>query len=99
MRPGQRVTATKPWRPWLYDGRAWFFSTSGCTGSLVDGLELLDAFKQQQPDLPIVMISGHGNIETAVAAIKKGAYDYIEKPFKADRLVLAAERALAIAGE
>jgi two-component system, NtrC family, nitrogen regulation response regulator NtrX len=40
------------------------------------------------------MISGHGNIETAVSAIKRGAYDYIEKPFKADRLVLVAERAL-----
>ena len=40
------------------------------------------------------MISGHGNIETAVAAIKRGAYDFIEKPFKADRLVLVADRAL-----
>ena len=42
----------------------------------------------------MVIISGHGNIETAVSAIKRGAYDYIEKPFKADRLVLVAERAL-----
>src|SRR6185503_5235072 len=49
-------------------------------GSRLDGLQLLDAVKQQHPDLPIVMISGHGNIETAVAAIKKGAYDFIEKP-------------------
>jgi two-component system nitrogen regulation response regulator NtrX len=63
-------------------------------GSRLDGLQLLDAFKQQHPELPIVMISGHGNIETAVAAIKKGAYDFIEKPFKADRLVLVAERSL-----
>ena len=63
-------------------------------GSRLDGLQLLDAMKQQHPDLPVVMISGHGNIETAVAAIKKGAYDFIEKPFKADRLVLVAERAL-----
>ena len=63
-------------------------------GSRLDGLQLLDAVKQQHPELPIVMISGHGNIETAVAAIKKGAYDFIEKPFKADRLVLVAERAL-----
>src|SRR5687767_12316331 len=63
-------------------------------GSRLDGLQLLDAFKQQHPELPIVMISGHGNIETAVAAIKQGAYDFIEKPFKADRLVLVAERAL-----
>jgi two-component system, NtrC family, nitrogen regulation response regulator NtrX len=50
--------------------------------------------KAQHPDLPVVMISGHGNIETAVSAIKAGAYDFIEKPFKADRLVLVAERAL-----
>jgi two-component system nitrogen regulation response regulator NtrX len=63
-------------------------------GSKLDGLQLLDAFKQEHPELPIVMISGHGNIETAVAAIKHGAYDFIEKPFKADRLVLVAERAL-----
>src|SRR5215831_2189880 len=48
----------------------------------------LDGMKAQHPELPIVMISGHGNIETAVAAIKQGAYDFIEKPFKADRLVL-----------
>ncbi len=63
-------------------------------GSKLDGLQLLDAFKQEHPELPVVMISGHGNIETAVAAIKHGAYDFIEKPFKADRLVLVAERAL-----
>src|SRR5215471_2551526 len=63
-------------------------------GSRLDGLQLLDAMKAQHPELPIVMISGHGNIETAVAAIKQGAYDFIEKPFKADRLVLVAERAL-----
>lgn len=63
-------------------------------GSRLDGLQLLDAIKQEHPELPVVMISGHGNIETAVAAIKRGAYDFIEKPFKADRLVLVAERAL-----
>ena len=63
-------------------------------GSRLDGLQLLDAMKGQHPELPIVMISGHGNIETAVAAIKQGAYDFIEKPFKADRLVLVAQRAL-----
>jgi len=63
-------------------------------GSRLDGLALLDEVKAQHPDLPVVMISGHGNIETAVSAIKRGAYDYIEKPFKADRLVLIAERAL-----
>jgi two-component system nitrogen regulation response regulator NtrX len=63
-------------------------------GSKLDGLQLLDTLKQEHPELPVVMISGHGNIETAVAAIKRGAYDFIEKPFKADRLVLVAERAL-----
>ena len=55
---------------------------------------LLDEVKALHPELPVVMISGHGNIETAVAAIKQGAYDFIEKPFKADRLVLVADRAL-----
>jgi two-component system nitrogen regulation response regulator NtrX len=63
-------------------------------GSRIDGLALLDAIKHEHADLPVVMISGHGNIETAVSAIKRGAYDYIEKPFKSDRLVLVAERAL-----
>lgn len=63
-------------------------------GSRIDGLTLLDTIKEQHPDLPVVMISGHGNIETAVSAIRRGAYDYIEKPFKADRLILVAERAL-----
>jgi two-component system nitrogen regulation response regulator NtrX len=63
-------------------------------GSRLDGLQVLDQLKQTHPELPVVMISGHGNIETAVAAIKRGAYDFIEKPFKADRLVLVASRAL-----
>ena len=63
-------------------------------GSRLDGLQLLDTLKKDHPELPIVMISGHGNIETAVSAIKRGAYDFIEKPFKADRLLLVADRAL-----
>ena len=63
-------------------------------GSRMDGLSLLDAIKKEHADLSVVMISGHGNIETAVSAIKRGAYDYIEKPFKSDRLVLIAERAI-----
>jgi two-component system, NtrC family, nitrogen regulation response regulator NtrX len=63
-------------------------------GSRLDGLQVLGNIKTEHPDLPVVMISGHGNIETAVAAIKQGAYDFIEKPFKADRLVLVADRAL-----
>ena len=60
-------------------------------GSQLDGLQLLDSLKQEHPELPI---SGHGNIETAASAIRRGAYDFIEKPFKADRLLLVAERAL-----
>ncbi len=63
-------------------------------GSRLDGLQLLNVIKENHPTLPVVMISGHGNIETAVSAIKLGAYDFIEKPFKADRLVLVADRAL-----
>ena len=63
-------------------------------GSRLDGLEVLTVMKRAYPDLPIVIISGHGNIETAVTAIKRGAYDYIEKPFKSDRLVLVTLRAL-----
>lgn len=63
-------------------------------GSRLDGLALLDEIKARHPDLPVVMISGHGNVETAVSAIKRGAFDFIEKPFKADRLILIAERAL-----
>jgi two-component system nitrogen regulation response regulator NtrX len=63
-------------------------------GSRLDGLQVLDLIKEGDAELPVVMISGHGNIETAVAAIRRGAYDFIEKPFKADRLVLVADRAL-----
>ena len=63
-------------------------------GSRLDGLGLLDEIKGRHPELPVVMISGHGNIEMAVNAIRRGAFDFIEKPFKADRLILIAERAL-----
>ncbi len=66
-------------------------------GSELDGIELLDVIKKEHPTVPVVMISGHGTIETAVAAIKKGAYDFIEKPFKADRLLLVVERAIEAA--
>jgi two-component system nitrogen regulation response regulator NtrX len=66
-------------------------------GSRLDGIQILDVLKREQPDLPVVMISGHGTIETAVASIKKGAYDFIEKPFKADRLIHVAGRALEAA--
>jgi two-component system nitrogen regulation response regulator NtrX len=66
-------------------------------GGGLDGLELLDMVKELDPDLPVVMISGHGNIETAVSALQRGAYDFIEKPFKSDRLVVVVERALEAA--
>jgi two-component system nitrogen regulation response regulator NtrX len=66
-------------------------------GSKLDGIQVLDVIKREQPDLPVVMISGHGTIETAVASIKKGAYDFVEKPFKADRLLHVVERALEAA--
>ncbi|MGB8600762.1 MAG: sigma-54 dependent transcriptional regulator, partial [Rhizomicrobium sp.] len=66
-------------------------------GSKLDGIQVLDAIKREQPDLPVVMISGHGTIETAVSSIKKGAYDFIEKPFKADRLIHVVGRALEAA--
>lgn len=66
-------------------------------GSRLDGLELLQWIKAEHPMLPVVMISGHGNIETAVQSIKLGAYDFIEKPFKSDRLLLILERAFEAA--
>jgi two-component system nitrogen regulation response regulator NtrX len=67
-------------------------------GGGMDGLELLDMVKSLDPDLPVIMISGHANIETAVSSIKRGAYDFLEKPFKSDRLLLIVERALEAAG-
>lgn len=66
-------------------------------GSKLDGIQVLDTLKREQAELPVVMISGHGTIETAVASIKKGAYDFIEKPFKADRLIHVVGRALEAA--
>ena len=66
-------------------------------GSELDGLQLLDVIRREEPPVPVVMISGHGTIETAVAAIKNGAYDFIEKPFKADRLLLVVDRAIEAA--
>lgn len=62
-------------------------------GSRLDGIELLDEIKRREPTLPVIVISGHGNIETAVAAIKRGAYDFIEKPFQAEQLLLVVRRA------
>jgi len=63
-------------------------------GSELDGIGILQTIKKTAQDLPIIMISGHGNIGTAVDTIKMGAYDFIEKPFKADRLMQVVERAL-----
>ncbi len=54
----------------------------------MDGIDILKMVKREHPDVPVVIISGHGNIEIAVAAIKQGAYDFIEKPFKIDQLTL-----------
>jgi two-component system nitrogen regulation response regulator NtrX len=84
----EALTAIEARRPQLILLDIWL------QGSRLDGLQLLEIVKQQHPNVPIVMISGHGNIETAVSAIKLGAYDFIEKPFKADRLILIADRAL-----
>lgn len=63
-------------------------------GSQLDGVQILERLRSEHPLLPVVMFSGHGTIETAVGAIKKGAYDFIEKPFKSDRLLLSISRAL-----
>ena len=62
-------------------------------GSRLDGLELLEEIKRRDASIPVLVISGHGNIDTAVAAIRRGAVDFIEKPFNADRLLLMVGRA------
>ena len=62
-------------------------------GSEMDGLELLDAIKQREPGLPVIIFSGHGNIDTAVSAVSRGAMDFIEKPFEASRLLHLVARA------
>ncbi len=66
-------------------------------GSKLDGLGILEAIHGEEPHVPVVMISGHGTIETAVAAIQQGAYDFLEKPFQSDRLLLVVRRALQAA--
>ena len=63
-------------------------------GSVHDGIQILQNTQAKYPELPFLMISGHGTIETAVSSIKFGAYDFIEKPFKSDRLILMIDRAL-----
>ncbi|WP_374448711.1 sigma-54-dependent transcriptional regulator [Stella sp.] len=66
-------------------------------GSELDGIGILEALRREHPNLPVLMISGHGTIETAVQAIKLGAYDFVEKPFKTDRLLVLIERAIEAA--
>ncbi len=66
-------------------------------GSALDGMQLLEILKAEYPNLPVIMISGHGTVEMAVSAIKQGAYDFIEKPFKSDRLLVLIERAIEAA--
>src|ERR1700757_969328 len=66
-------------------------------GSGLEGIEILKQLRAEMPSVPVVMISGHGTIETAVEAIKIGAYDFLEKPFKSDRLLLVVERAIEAA--
>ena len=62
--------------------------------SNMDGIDILKTVKRDNPDVPVVIISGHGNIEIAVAAIKQGAYDFIEKPFNIDQLMVVISRAM-----
>ena len=66
-------------------------------GSDLDGIEILERVHDEHASMPVIMISGHGNVETAVNAIKLGAYDFIEKPFKSDRLLVVVERAIEAA--
>ncbi|TMV80317.1 sigma-54-dependent Fis family transcriptional regulator, partial [Thioclava sp. BHET1] len=64
--------------------------------SRMDGIDILKTVKRDNPDVPVVIISGHGNIEIAVAAIKQGAYDFIEKPFNIDQLLVVVARAMEV---
>ena len=74
--------------------RRWSFSIFGCKAAASTGLICWRCSRSIDADMPVVVISGHGTIETAVAAIRKGAYDFVEKPFTADRLLLVVQRAL-----
>ena len=65
--------------------------------SRMDGIDILKSVRRDNPDVPVVIISGHGNIEIAVAAIKQGAYDFIEKPFNIDQLMVVIGRAMETA--
>jgi two-component system nitrogen regulation response regulator NtrX len=87
----QAIAAFRARRPALVILDIWL------QNSRLDGLGILSALHGEEPRVPCVMISGHGNIETAVQAIQQGAYDFIEKPFKSDRLLLVVSRALEAA--
>lgn len=82
------IEMVKSYRPHLIILDIWLGSNR------LDGIKVLDILQKEYPGLPVVMMSGHGNIETAVNAIKLGAYDYIEKPFKSDRLLYVIKRSL-----
>jgi two-component system nitrogen regulation response regulator NtrX len=84
----EAVEAVRQRRPALVILDVWL------QGSELDGLQLLEVIRREDPPIPVVMISGHGTIDTAVSAIKTGAYDFVEKPFKADRLLLVVDRAV-----
>ncbi len=87
----QAVAAFRARRPSLIILDVWL------QGSRLDGLGILEVLHREEPHVPVVMISGHGTIETAVQAIQHGAYDFVEKPFKADRLLLVVRRAIEAA--
>ena len=80
-RPTARARSTRS----RTGGRAWSCSTSGCRARGSTGCRLLEQVKRRDPTLPVLMISGHGNLDTAVAAIREGAVDFIEKPFEAEQ--------------
>ncbi len=84
----QAIAAFRARRPSLVILDIWL------QGSKLDGLGILKAIQGEEPVVPVVMISGHGTIETAVAALQQGAYDFIEKPFQSDRLLAVVRRAL-----
>jgi two-component system, NtrC family, nitrogen regulation response regulator NtrX len=87
----QAIAAFRSRRPSLVVLDVWL------QGSRMDGIGILETLQSEEPHVPVVMISGHGTIEMAVGAIQHGAYDFIEKPFQSDRLLLVVRRALEAA--
>ena len=83
----EAITALRSRKPSLMILDVWL------KGSSMDGIELLDSIKKSHPNMPIIIISGHGTVETAVSAIRKGAYDYITKPFDINETVKLVEKA------